>query len=108
MELWIRSQDKEKIVKCNDLAIKTESEDGKTIKGYSIVGYFDKETEYEELGLYSSKNQALNILDEIQAVLNKPRMMVQQVFVKNEFTGKYNWEEQVRPIYQTSIVYEMP
>lgn len=108
MELWIRSQDKEKIVKCNDLVIKTESEDGKTIKGYSIVGYFDKETEYEELGLYSSKHQALNILDEIQSILNKPRMMVQQVFVKNEFTGKYNWEEQVRPIYQTSIVYEMP
>lgn len=108
MELWIRSQDKEKIVKCNDLLIKTESEDGKTIKGYSIIGYFDKQTEYEELGFYSSKAQALNVLNEIQNMLNNPRMIVRNEFVKNEFTGKYNWEEQVRPIYQTSIVYEMP
>lgn len=66
MEVWIRSQDKEKLVKCNDIAIKTDSKDGKTIRGYIIVGYFDKETEYEELGFYTSKDTALQILDKIQ------------------------------------------
>ena len=41
MKLWIRSQDREKLVKCNDIAIAVDSEDGKNIRGYKIVGYFD-------------------------------------------------------------------
>lgn len=73
MNLWIRSQDSTKIVNCNDIAIKAESEDAKTVRGYTIVGYFDKETEYEELGFYISLKSALMVLDKIQtriAVLN--------------------------------------
>ncbi len=66
MELWIRSQDKEKLIKCNDIAIATDTEDGKTIRGYKIVGYFDKQTEYEELGFYTLHSRALEVLDEIQ------------------------------------------
>lgn len=69
MELWIRSQDKEKLIKCNDIAISTDSEDGKTI-GYKIVGYFDKNTEYEDLGIYETKERALEVLDEIQNKIN--------------------------------------
>lgn len=69
MELWIRSQDKEKLVKCNDIAIATDTEDGKTIRGYKIVGYFDKQTEYEELGFYTLHSRALEILDEIQDLM---------------------------------------
>ncbi len=42
MELWIRSQDKEKLIKCIDISIATDSEDGKTIRGYKIV----ENTEY--------------------------------------------------------------
>jgi len=70
MELWIRSQDKEKLVKCNDIAIATDTEDGKTIRGYKIVGYFDKQTEYEELGFYTLHSRALEVLDEIQKKIN--------------------------------------
>ena len=66
MELWIRSQDREKLVKINDIALTTDSEDMKTIRGYKIVGYFDKNTEYEELGFYTNKKRALEVLDEIQ------------------------------------------
>lgn len=73
MNLWIRSQYKEKLIKCNDIAIATDSEDGKTI-GYKIVGYFDKNTEYEELGFYTSKERALEVLDEIQNIL-KPTII---------------------------------
>lgn len=70
MDLWIRSQDKEKLGKVDDIAIKTESEDGKTIRGYQIVGYFDKNTEYEDLGFYVKKERALEVLDEIQTEIS--------------------------------------
>lgn len=66
MELWIRSQDKEKLIKCIDIAISTDSEDGKTIRGYKIV----ENTEYEELGFYTSKTRVLEVLNEIQSKLN--------------------------------------
>lgn len=49
MNLWIRSQDGEKIVNCNDIVV----------NGCSIIGYFDKDTEYEDLGTYKSKERAL-------------------------------------------------
>lgn len=79
MELWIRSQDKEKLLKCNDIAIKnhrydTMDEYGNrciNYKGYEIVGYFDKNTEYETLGTYKTKERALEVLDEIhQRLIN--------------------------------------
>lgn len=70
MDLWIRSQDRLTLVKCNDISISTDSEDGKTVRGYKIVGYFDKETEYEELGYYTSKERTLEVLDDIQTMLS--------------------------------------
>lgn len=69
MDLWIRSQDRNKLVKCNDIVIKTESDDGKSIRGYQIIGYFDKETEYEELGFYLTHYRALKVLDNMQQFL---------------------------------------
>lgn len=61
MDLWIRSQNKEILIKCNDIAIKDNG----------IVGYFDKEKEYEDLGVYKTKNRALEVLDEIQKCMLK-------------------------------------
>lgn len=69
MELWIRSQDKEKLLKCNDIAIlknMINEEESIKFKGYKIVGYFDKNTEYEKLGTYETKERALEVLDEIE------------------------------------------
>lgn len=69
MELWIRSQDREKLLKCNDIAISNNMiNEIETIrfKGYKIVGYFDKNTEYEDLGIYETKERALEVLNEIQ------------------------------------------
>lgn len=71
MNLWIRSQDKEKLISCNDIVINnhrydTMNEHGNRImhfKGYEIIGYFDKNTEYEILGTYETKERALEILD---------------------------------------------
>lgn len=56
MDLWIRSQDKEKLVKCNDIVVNDDC----------IIGYFDKDTEYEDLGTYETKGRAIEVLDEIQ------------------------------------------
>lgn len=47
MDLWIRSQNGENLIRCNDIAI----------QGNRIVGYFAKETEYENLGIYEFMNQ---------------------------------------------------
>lgn len=62
MDLWIRSQDKEKLVKCDDISISIDI----NVKSYKIVGYFDKNTEYELLGTYKTKKRALEVLDDIQ------------------------------------------
>lgn len=124
MELWIRSQDKEKLIKCNDIAISTDSEDGKTI-GYKIVGYFDKNTEYEELGFYSSKTRALEIIDEIQSKLNCNKFLLKPktgLLSKDDIIREKNWLEElnninlitenslcsIEPIGNSISVYEMP
>lgn len=56
MELWIRSQDKETLVKVNDISIEMNM----------IYGYFDKSTEYEHLGSYATKERAIEVIDEIE------------------------------------------
>ena len=56
MDLWIRSQDKEKLLQVNDICVENKR----------IVGYFDKQTEYEDLGIYATRERALEILDEIE------------------------------------------
>ena len=58
--MWIRSQNKELLIKCNDIAIENNQ----------IIGYFDKETEYENLGTYKSKERAIEVLDEIQELIS--------------------------------------
>lgn len=74
MDLWVRSQDKRKLLKCNDIAVEQNMIDQKEIikfEGYKIVGYFDKNTEYEELGIYATKERALEVLDEINEHIEK-------------------------------------
>lgn len=61
MELWIRSQDKETLLKCNIIAIIPNSEDG----SYKIVKYFEN-GHYIILGYYISKTRALEVLNEIE------------------------------------------
>ncbi len=88
MDLWIRSQDKEKLLKVNDIAIEMNM----------IYGYFDKNTEYELLGTYKSKERALEVLDEIQNILKN-----NQYGYKVDGLGK-----KVDIIPNQIFVYEMP
>lgn len=60
MELWIRSQDREKMCKVNKLYI----------KGVGIYSNCDNyNDDYDYLGLYKTKERALEVLDEIQCHL---------------------------------------
>ena len=61
MDLWIRSQDKEILIKVDRIGIE-EFENG-----YGIVTYERIGTKNEfGLGLYTTKERALEVLDEIQ------------------------------------------
>ena len=113
MELWIRSQDKEKLLKLNDIAIEQNM----------IIGYFDKNTEYEYLGQYKSKERALEVLDEIQSKIKtllylKCKALLRQEDIKaakNYFEKLNNVDFvicdhkfEIEPITTNVIVYEMP
>lgn len=62
MELWIRSQNKDRIVKPNAVMVASFQE------LVSIHCYIDKDTNVW-LGNYSTKERALEVLDEIQCHL---------------------------------------
>lgn len=64
MELWIRSQDKESLLKINNLEIKEFKE------GYGI-GQWLNESNFYGLSIYKSKERALEILNEIQEHIQK-------------------------------------
>lgn len=101
MELWIRSQDREKLIKCNDIAIRSLlfDEIPKKEWNYSVVGYFDKETEYETLGYYKTKERALEVLDEIQEFIeNKGKIKITQ-----DINGITSEVEDAKRVYQMPL-----
>ena len=79
MDLWIRSQDKEKLVKINSLQY------GEYQGTHYINGYCINEADNIDLGIYATKERALEVLDEIQDLL------------QNAYVGSLN-----------RIVYQMP
>ena len=102
LDLWIRSQDKRKLLKCNDIAVEQNMIDQKEIikfKGYKIVGYFDKNTEYEELGIYATEERVLEVLDEIQDLFITKEALTTE-FTKDGLT--------IMNKQPSSVVYEMP
>lgn len=62
MNLWIRSQDRKHLIKCE--AIMYE----KTGTGYGLIG-FTKNYDFN-IATYETKERALEVLDEIQAILS--------------------------------------
>lgn len=97
MELWVRSQDKEKLIKSENFKY-----------GFGIYGHIILNGEII-LGKYETKERALEILDEIQNIL-KPQKIIKIIdnTVKME-----NAIHIVNPTYETitqfdTYVYEMP
>lgn len=63
MELWVRSQDKELLMKTPELRYKQKG------NVHSLLAY-DTSGGYRILGVYKSKERAIEILDEIQNIFS--------------------------------------
>ena len=90
MELWIRSQDKEQLIKVDNLNVFHNTVNCETIN-FIIKNNFD------DLGSYATKERALEILDEIQ---NKINNYIAEIYMARAI---YVGESQ-KPTY----IYEMP
>jgi hypothetical protein len=75
MELWIRSQDKEKFLPIDKPIVYDFSEFG----SHRIV-YKESASYVMNLGTYNSKERALEILDEIQNILETRNDVSQMVY----------------------------
>lgn len=60
MDLWIRSQDRERLMKVNGFDYVDFNDE------YVINGFGTNECDNYDLGTYTSKERALEVLDEIQ------------------------------------------
>ena len=79
MELWIRSQDKKLLMKSTELRYNQKKEN------HSILAY-DTKGDYRLLGIYKSKERALEILDEIQKLL-RPQIKVIHNKIEHVFSS---------------------
>lgn len=84
MNLWVRSQDKESLVKISNIQyiLRKEIDCGISTEYHYIGTYYDN---LKILGTYKTKERALEVLDEIQDLL------------QNAYVGSVN-----------RIVYQMP
>lgn len=98
MELWIRSQDKMALSKFDLLILEKE------VKGYMFIA-----DHYKNMGVYSTKERALEVLDDIQKLL-MPQVIIKSIDTSVEIA---NLNHIVNPSYETiqqlnTYVYEMP
>lgn len=71
MELWIRSQDKMNLVKVRQVGVNYQN--NKQIIANYIPDFYPNSGEYYEfLGVYKTKERAIEILDEIQNYILLP------------------------------------
>lgn len=109
MELWIRTQDKMRLVKPNRLAIKRDS---RTIgEGDYYIYESQNSLRY---GTYTTKERALEVLDEIQDIL-KPKYILDTSSIKPDgnfykengaIFQKYNANAEIKDL--STFVYQMP
>lgn len=93
MELWIRSQDREKLVLTKGFETQHTNYDG----GCQIFAVW--QNNYQMVGKYKSKERALEVLDEIQSILDA---FVNSNYLKN--VTDVSKQVYIAPF----IVYEMP
>ena len=84
MELWIRSQDKERLIKVENLYIEFNGDTNPKIDSHRIVT--DK---FINLGIYKSKERALEVLDKIETKM---------AYINDEYVSGHN----------SLIIFEMP
>lgn len=98
MDLWIRSQDRTRLIKINNLEY-VEYQDV-----HSINGYYTNEVDNCDLGIYSSKERALEVLDEIQIRIINNEILKIMILKLNNVKGE---EEKIGKLFK-EMVYEMP
>lgn len=70
MNLWVRSQDKEKLLKINGLQYQNcKLVENETVEANILIGFYSS-YENEILGEYKTKERAIKVLDEIQNKIN--------------------------------------
>ena len=98
MDLWIRSQSKQKLAKVNELNVAYYA-------GFvSIRGCINQESSFW-LGSYKTEERALEVLDEINAILQLKLYSTLGTF---EEVFKGYTEKQLKNILKQMAVYEMP
>ena len=73
--MWIRTQDKEKLLKVKNLTLSRMWKYDHKRNLQWLDSYCVKEEEHLELGIYSSKDKALKVLDMIQKFLDNEFLM---------------------------------
>lgn len=95
MELWIRNQDKDKLIKVDTIE-----------RVNNLIRCNNSDTLYL-LGVYRNEDRASEVLDEIQSILN-----LKDMYKYDRELVLKSWEnmdaEQVKTVRQQMSVYEMP
>lgn len=107
MDLWIRSQDKEDLIKCHNLGL---AYNGKynfmdkigDIDNYCICEFIDNY--HVKLASYKTKERALEVLDEIH---NATLGIITDEDIKDQNKQKYTGNVMASNITK-NVVYEMP
>lgn len=114
MNLWIRSQDREKLLKVDGLQYQNcKLEENVSVETNAILGFYGS-FENDILGEYKTKERALEILDEIQNIL-KPKYILDTSSIKPD-GNLYEQEGAIFQNYNGNVefkelsifVYQMP
>lgn len=112
MELWIRSQNREILTKVNNLRL--------FYSKYENVFVIE---DYDDLGIYKSKERALEVLDEISNKIKNQFILKEKTILKPDdiakehkrlnylYSGEFIMENppyEIVPINSNIIYYEMP
>ena len=102
MSLWIRSQDRECLLK-TDIVMLEEIEENKEYWIYAGHELYDP---YRVFGVYHKKERALEVLDEIQQILKSETIETETKYIDNQV---YETKITRKPFIPKNIViYEMP
>ena len=97
MELWIRNQEKDHLIKIEEINIEIDDDGFVGIWSYGSNKYLKW-----YLGNYATKERALEVLDEIQRKI-KPEYMLRHINRPDE-PSQYEGYYEEKP----TIIYEMP
>lgn len=114
MNLWIRSQDREKLLKVDGLQYQNcKLEENVSVETNAILGFYGS-FENDILGEYKTKERALEVLNEIQNIL-KPKYILDTSSIKPDgdfyeengmIFQKYNVNARIEEL--STFVYQMP